>query len=72
MENLTLSDIEAQNQFVQTYQTAISIANILELSINVLSEIANEDIHYVINKTVLTPSVLMNIIGQKFLESIKN
>jgi len=72
MENLTLSDIEAQNQFVQTYQIAISIANILELSINVLSEIVNEDIHNVINKTVLTPSVLMNVIGQKFLESIKN
>jgi hypothetical protein len=72
MENLTLSDIEAQNQFVKTYQIAISVANILELSINVLSEIANEDIHNVINNTVLTPSVLMNIIGQKFLESIKN
>jgi len=72
MENLTLADIEAQNKFVQTYQTAITVANILELSINVLSEIPNENIHNVINNTVLTPSVLLNIIGQKFLESIRN
>jgi len=72
MENLTLADIEAQNKFVQTYQTAITVANILELSINVLSEIPNENIHNVINNTVLTPSVLLNIIGQKLLESIRN
>jgi hypothetical protein len=72
MENLTLADIEAQNKFVQTYQTAISVANILELSINVLAEIADEDIHNVINNTVLTPSVLANIVGQKLLETIRN
>jgi hypothetical protein len=72
MENLTLADIEAQTKFAQTYQTAISVANILELSINVLSEIADEDIHNVINNTVLTPSVLANIVGQKLLETIRN
>jgi hypothetical protein len=72
MENLTLADIEAQTKFVQTYQTAISVANILELSINVLAEIADEDIHNVINNTVLTPSVLANIVGQKLLETIRN
>lgn len=72
MENLTLADIEAQTKFVQTYQTAISVANILELSINVLAEIADEDIHNVINTTVLTPSVLANIVGQKLLETIRN
>lgn len=66
------TQVEREAKLTSQYKNAIVVANILELSVSVLSKIATDDLARQIDGDTVTKSVLLNIAANRIRNKVLN
>jgi len=72
MSDLTLQEQESVLKTKKIFDNAVSLSNIIELTVSIISNIAGKDIADTINKESINRAVLSNIVSNRIKEKLIN
>lgn len=65
MSDMTLQEQQSQLQLRKTLDNGVVLANIIEISTNVVSRVAGKDIADSVNRQTLSRNVLANLVANR-------